>query len=753
MPHTMITLMTCIVAASCPLAAAVVHAGAPDAEWPLRLEHPEATVIIYQPQIDSFDGNLVESRAAVAVTPEGATDPVFGAVWTAARVETDRDTRTVRVVELDVRQVRFADSSEEDREKLIGFLESEIPKLEIEVALDQLVPDLDEEAPTGVEALKHAPPTILVRLEPALLVLVDGGPRYEKVDTTAVERVINTPYLLLRYRGNHYLSTDGGWFEARELAEGWRLTAKPPKKVRQVAEKLADPEALEREKPADGKPDSGVPAVIVSTEPAELIVVEGEPRPAPVGDGDLLEITNTESDLVFHVPDQSYFVLLSGRWYRAARLEGPWQWVANDALPDAFEAIPADSSLGYLRTSVAGTAESREAMLDQVVPQTAAIRRSDSSATVAYDGAPRFEEIEGTSMEYAVNTSSSVIKVGSRFYLCNQGVWYAAPSATGPWSVCDNVPDEIYTIPPSSPVYNVTYVNVYHATPEVVYVGYTPGYVGSYVSHGCVVYGTGWWYRPWWGSVYYPRPWTWGFHVRYNPWYGWSYGVSWSNGPFTITIRAGGSAAGWWGPGWYRPYPWYGYGAGYRHGYRHGYWAGANRPSVPVVPPGAQPRPPAGSTRPSQLPAQNIYARPANLDRVAQRPATADRVRPAPAAGRPNDVLVGPDGGVYRPGSDGGWQTRENGQWRPATPPSQQPSTRPAPRPAEPGARPAQPATRPAQPSTRPAPSRPPSTLDQDWGARQRGAQRSQSYRSAPAPRPMPSARPSARPGPGARRR
>jgi len=737
----------------------VTAQGATDpSAWPRQIDADEGKVVIYQPQVDSFIGDVIESRAAIAVTPRGQEEPVFGAIWSSARVETDRDTRTVRVVEVKVKDIRLPEASEEDAARLAAFLEREIPKLEIVVDLDQLIPTLERSEPRTAEALKNDPPKILVRRSPALLVVLDGSPRFERVETTSVDRVVNTPYVLLRYRGRLYLSTTGAWFEAGEFDQPWRVTDSPPKQVRQVAEKLTPPP---EDRPADQAsgseaneaPDTRVPEIVVSTEPAELIVIDGDPKPAPVADGELLEITNTESDLVFSVSDQRYYALLSGRWYRAKELDGPWAWVANDALPEAFARIPEDSSLGYLRTSVAGTEEAQEALLDQVIPQTAAVKRSDASATVTYDGAPRFQDIEGTSMRYAVNTASSVILVGNRYYLCDQGVWYVSSNATGPWRVCDDIPKDIYTIPPSSPVYNVTYVHVYQATPQVVYVGYTPGYVGSYVSHGCVVYGTGWHYRPWWGTIYYPRPATWGFHVRYNPWYGWTFGVSWSNGPFTITVGSGGYHGGWWGPGWYRPYPWYGYGYGYRHGYRHGYWAGAGRPSHPIAPPGAKPRPPAGATRPSQLPSrggavpsQNIYNRPANRDRLAQRPAATDRVRPAPATGRPNDVMVGPDGNVYRHGQNGGWQSRENGAWRPATPPSQQPSTRPSQPnriPSQPGTRPSQPSQPGPRPSTRPSGPGSPSTLDRDWGARQRGSQRSQTYRSAPAPRPMPSARPS----------
>ncbi len=97
-----------------------------------------------------------------------------------------------------------------------------------------------------------------------------------------------------------------------------------------------------------------------------------------------------------------------------------------------------------------------------------------------------------------MNAPLPVIEVDpGSFYALDNGVWFVSNSAFGPWSVATWVPPVIYTIPRSSPLHYVTYVRVYEATPEVVYEGYTPGYVGSYVAPGStVVYGSGWYYRP-----------------------------------------------------------------------------------------------------------------------------------------------------------------------------------------------------------------------------------------------------------------
>src|SRR5262249_57516231 len=102
-----------------------------------------------------------------------------------------------------------------------------------------------------------------------------------------------------------------------------------------------------------------------------------------------------------------------------------------------------------------------------------------------------------------------------------------ATSLNGPWVVAASVPQVIYTIPVSSPLYYVTYVRVYGATPEVVYVGYTPGYLGTVVAaDGVVVYGTGDIYQPWIGATWYAPPVTYGVQAQpvYNPAVGWAYG-------------------------------------------------------------------------------------------------------------------------------------------------------------------------------------------------------------------------------------
>lgn len=668
--------------------------------WPRQIDHPEAKVIIYQPQVDSFKGDILEARAAVSITPKGKNEPVFGAAWFKARVETDRDKRLVHVLEIEVPRVRFPEATPEQEKKLIAFLEKEIPKWDMSISLDRVIAGLDlaEREQLAEDNFKNDPPEIMVVNDPAILIFIDGDPKLEQVEDSKMQYVVNTPFLIVLHKKKYYLNGGRLWMEAKDVMGPWKEAKKVPKDVK----KLTPPE--EEDVETFGEEDGRIPRIIVSKEPAELIVIDGAPDYKPIEGNDLLYIDNTESDVLMNIKTQQHFVLLSGRWYAGASLmEGPWEYVSSDELPEAFAKIASESENGHLLVHVAGTDEANEAVLDAQVPQTSAIKRDSEGPKVEYDGEPQFETVKGTSskVENAVNTPSSVFKVDGQYYCCDEAVWYIAGSAQGPWSVCDDVPDEIYTIPPDNPHYNVKYVYVYESTPEVVYVGYYPGYMGSYIYGPTIVYGTGWWYRPWYGRWYYPRPYTWGFHVRWNPWTGWGFGVSFGRGPFRLTIGFGGYR-GWWGPGRYRPYPYRGgvrraYRAGYRHGYYRGVQAGRRA--------GARPSPYTAQNR------SNIYNRQSNATRNAQRAQPANKTRPATAQGQRNNVYTDRNGNVHRQTDNGQWQSRQNGQWS-----SSQSGSRDR----------AQPQTQ-ARPSTGSSQSQ----LNQQSLARQRGSTRTQNYQSS----------------------
>ena len=157
-----------------------------------------------------------------------------------------------------------------------------------------------------------------------------------------------------------------------------------------------------------------------------------------------------------------------------------------------------------------------DAVSESYIPQTATLKRKETKLDINYDGDPKFEPVKNTSLEYAVNTSNTIIKFNLKYYACVNGAWFISDTPNGPWIVCTNVPDEIYKIPPENPNYNSTFVHVYDYDDNYVNVGYTSGYLGSYAVGGCIMFGTGFAYGSWLGNRWCPRPVTYGCRFRYN---------------------------------------------------------------------------------------------------------------------------------------------------------------------------------------------------------------------------------------------
>ncbi len=697
-------------------------------KWPRIIETSQVKIVIYQPQLEDLSENHLNSRFAASVQKSGEETPEFGAVWIKAIIETDRDERTVHLVSIENVQSRFPDATEEQEQWFADVLKREIPKWDIVLSLDQLVAglEMEQERIKTEQALNNDPPKILYVNKPAALVMIDGDPILQPIENTELMAVINTPFPMV-FRKNdktYYLIGKDAWYRSKNVSGQWEETNNPP----------SDVAALEREPSDSEEAESVVTAGIVvygATEPTELLSIEGDPQFIPFPGNNLMYVENTNNNLLYEVDSRSYYLLLSGRWYRSKKLGGSWSYVQPDKLPEAFSEIPADSEKGDLLASVPGTEEALDAVLDAQIPQTTAVKRSEAKLAVEYDGEPEFQLINGTEVDYAVNTATTVIRVKGKYYAVDSGIWFMASSANGPWIVADSVPSEVQDIPPSSPVNNIKYVYIYDSTPEVVYVGYTPGYTGCYIHHGVVVYGTGYYYRPWYRHYYYPRPCTFGFSVRYSSYYGWSFGYSFYHGPFSFHFGYAWGPyrwGGWWGPPMYRP-PYY-RPPHYRPPRPPAHRPPGNRPPV-ARPPIA--KPPQGG-RPGQLPAVqgpgnrpgsgNLYDKRPDKSTVSRvRPATSDRkdnVQAGKPAALPNDVFTDRQGNVYRKG-DNGWEQRQDGKWqrpgesKPSTP-SQKPAQQPVQRPSGDVQRPAQqPVQRPSGDVQRPAqqPVQRPSGQDQ----------------------------------------
>jgi len=723
-----------------PFAAMVVVAslalGAPvraaDSPWPRQFDSPSGPVVIYQPQPEDLDGDVLSCRAAFSVQRSADGDPIFGVLWFTERIQIDRDSSTVTPRNLDVTKVRLPGITQAEADRYETLVESEAKGWDLSSSLDQLKAGLaaTEKERASVADLDNDPPRIRFVYERAILLQFDGSPVLEPIEGSRLERVANTPYAVVHdpASGAYYLSGANVAYQAKDPLGPWSVVPRLPASVRAV---------VPPDTSADDQVQGPPPRVITATVP---------PQYAPLVGDELLYVTNTESDVVRMVSSQALYVLLSGRWYRAATPDGPWIFVRGDQLPSVFAKVPLDSPKGNILASVAGTDQADDAVADAEIPQTSAIRRDESDFQVDYDGSPDFEPIEGTDMQYAMNTDAEVILADGRYYACDQGVWYVADSPDGPWQVSETRPLGIEDIPPSCPVYDVQYVYIYDVTPSYVYCGYLPGYLGCYPYYGSVVYGTGYRYNSWRGHRhYYPRPCTWGFHPRYNPWLGrWSFGYTFGSGFLRTGYR--------WRPGPRLEHPhgaprWFGPG-----GYR--------RPMIGADLAFLRTRRPSRSPlRAADTSPMNLYRRSTNVgrvDRIASRlPLRPIAASPARTPNRPNNVFAGRDGRVYQRDQQGIWKVNEGRAWKPARLPVQRPARPLVPGSGAPGGgtarnwpppmppqpivprenqppRPSAPPLRPAVPVIRPGPG----DLQKEFRARERSGPTLLPDPAHPAPKP-----------------
>ena len=537
--------------------------------WPLHLDTPDGQITVYQPMPEAFKGDTLNARAALSYQEKGDSNVYFGAAWLETKVTTDYEHQTVTVTAMSAPRLKFSQGTSLETKDFPPAIQAGLTKAHLSFSLLDLQARLqaNEREQAAASALKTTPPRIWFSTTPTILVLLDGPPQLRTITNSTAMRVVNTPYAMLfdPKSKQYWLKTSDYWLTASDLSGVWEPTSQPPAEIGSAI----PPEAMTNT-PALGTPNGPAPRVIVATEPSELIITEGEPTYTPVEGNDLLYVGNTASLLFLHIDTHEYYVAISGRWYHGASLNGPWDYVAADKLPVAFSRIPPGSTKSEALAFVAGTAQAKDAVLEASVPTVATVKR-DATIGVNYDGNPQFQQIPNTPMQYATNTADAVFLINGRYYCCRDAVWYEAGSATGPWLVATSVPAEIYGLPPSNPHYNVKYVYVYNSTPEVVYVGYEPAYTGCYIFGPTVVYGTGWWYRGYWGPHYacWSYPWSYGFGFSYYPYAGWSLGFG--LGFNCVSVGFGWGWGGYYHCGWYGPYgayrPYYG------HGYYHPFFA------------------------------------------------------------------------------------------------------------------------------------------------------------------------------------
>jgi hypothetical protein len=650
-----------------------------DPGWPRVIKKNGKELTIYQPQVDSWqDYKNIHARFAIAVKDEKSKKESFGIVEWDAETVVDQDARVVAVMPKK-RDLRFPNTSDAEAAALKNVVDEIKPFGQaVSVSLDRILPYLDpaqQQQQPAVE-LNMDPPKIFFSSKPTIMVMILGEPKLQPVDTKKNDLmfVTNTNWDIFydTPMQQYYLLNQESWLTTKDLGNGpWMPATSLPAAMSSLP---ADENWADVRKQIPGKPDKNPPVVLISKEPAELILTKGAPTYTPISGTKLLRVNNTES-VVFLNSGEGYYFLTAGRWFRAASMDGPWTNASND-LPADFAKIADNDPAAFVKASVPGTTEAKDAVLLASIPRTTELDvNSPAKLQVGYNGPPNFQPIPSTTVQYAANSSNSVFLVNGAYYCCDQGIWYSSSTPNGPWAYCTNVPAAIYTIPSSHPAHNVTYVTVQSSTPSTVVYSQTSGYSGEYVAaNGVLMFGAGMIM----GAIinnnhydyHYPMPYSYGYGARYNYGYGGYYrppypaygpyrsgGVATAYNPATGTYARGAAVSG----------PYGSAAAGRAYNPYTGASAAGARVSTPYGSAGrAAAYNPATGTAVRGGYNSNQYGTVAGVQTNKGTGAVAwdtQNSQGAVVKGKNGNVYAGKDGNVYKKDSSGNWSSNTGNGW------------------------------------------------------------------------------------------
>jgi hypothetical protein len=645
----------------------ILSASGQDTIWPASRTINSNTLTTYQPQADQWDNfSSLTFRQAFSLQVQNE-QPVVGVVKINASTLVDMDNHMVALYNMQLVRLDIPSVDSNDLPKYKEIIYSFIPDSAY-LSLEKVVASVPKNEPATTVNVNNDPPVIFISYKPAILLQLDGKPVTATIQNTSLSFVINVnwPIFFDPKSSKYYLYDEQEWLASAALDGTWSLTVNLPSDMSTII-KDSTWAGLKSAIPAPDITGKTAPKVFYSEKIAELIDFDGQPGFTKIEDVSLVYATNTAANVFMDITNNQYYILLSGRWFSSASLSGPWTY-ATASLPADFAKIPYGCPASRVLVSVPGTDEAKDAVMIAQIPTQITVDPSTApeKVVISYSGTPEFDPIEGTTMSYATNTTDKVIQIGDIYYLCFQGIWFMSSNSQGPWQTCTSVPEVIYTIPPSCPVYNVTFVTQAVTPTGFIVASYTSGYIGGYTvvcSTGVVVVsGTGFYYPPYFYyppvgyPIYHPYPVTYGYMAcAYHPYYPYpAYPVHYSAGynPYTGTYARSATAYGPYGSATvgqaYNPYTGtYARGASTTTAYGTSSAAQAYNPRTGTYAQTQQYSSPAGQWGSTSV--TNKYGQTATGVHTSTADGNAGAVKTMNG-----DVYAGKDGNVYQK-TDDGW--------------------------------------------------------------------------------------------------
>ena len=191
--------------------------------WPKKYDYKGGEIVLYQPQVDKWENQRLESRMAFAVKPPKQENPVYGALWFTCKSHTDMTERMVTLHDFKIEKITLPtkEGKEEQAKELIGNF---LPKNPKNVPLDYLLENINRQQIERKQnvSLGDTLPRIFVAYKPTELLSIDGKVQLQKIKGTNLSYVYNTGWVILHDdKAKEYFTLVGNrWFKAKSLEGG-----------------------------------------------------------------------------------------------------------------------------------------------------------------------------------------------------------------------------------------------------------------------------------------------------------------------------------------------------------------------------------------------------------------------------------------------------------------------------------------------------------------------------------------------------
>ncbi len=359
--------------------------------------------------------------------------------------------------------------------------------------------------------IRNEPPKIIVRENPAHLLEMDGPilfwARIKRVKEwiqplhNMLEFALNTNEDLFLHKPSKrmYLRIGGAWWTMPTDAKHGRmwpegvLRWQPVNTLPEGFELLPtnDEEWLPAYEASRNPKTNPELEIITVFEPAELVQLDGPPRLEPIPGTDLAWVANADKPLIRQ--QDSYYLLLSGRWFAAPSLADDARWVyATPNLPEDFTRLPKQAPWQALRASVPGTPEAEARVRQWGEPHAHAVALEHEPSPVTWIEQPQFVPVEGTDLLRGRNTRKEIVQTPDhRYWRCEKRAWYVAVDPQGPWKPATEIPASLRNIPAESPLFHCRFLWPEKVEDGQVIFHHTMGYGHHYLTDGVVVEGSG----------------------------------------------------------------------------------------------------------------------------------------------------------------------------------------------------------------------------------------------------------------------